>query len=158
MTEHDRVTAFEAFEQALGISPPSCFALFLGSVALAYAGEAERAIDWAERALRLSPLDRTNYLANHALAIAHFLRGRHDQAAHAARRAAQSAPGLSISHSLLAAAFAKLGRIEEARTAALRVLVLDPFFAAGKVCAALGLPTALAELFTDAWIAAGLPP
>jgi hypothetical protein len=58
----------------------------------------------------------------------------------------------------LAAAFAKLGRIEEARTAALRVLVLDPFFAAGKVCAALGLPTALAELFTDAWIAAGLPP
>jgi TolB-like protein/Flp pilus assembly protein TadD len=158
MTEHDRATAFEAFEQALAISPSSCFALFLGSVALAYAGEAERAIDWAERALRLSPLDRTNYLANHALAIAHFLRGRCDQAAHAARRAAQSAPGLSISHSLLAAAFAKLGRIEEARTAALRVLALDPFFSAGKVCATLGLPTALAESFTDAWIAAGLPP
>jgi TolB-like protein/Tfp pilus assembly protein PilF len=158
MTEHDRATAFEAFEQALAISPSSSFTLFFGSLALAYAGEAERAIDWAERALRLSPLDRTNYLANHALAVAHFLRGRYDQAAHAARRAAQSAPGLSISQSLLAAALARLGRIEEARLAALQVLTLDPFFSAGKVCAALGLPIALAEPITDAWTTAGLPP
>src|SRR5208282_1767803 len=40
MTEHDRATAFEAFDQALAISPSSSFALFFGSVALAYAGEA----------------------------------------------------------------------------------------------------------------------
>jgi tetratricopeptide (TPR) repeat protein len=40
ITEHDRVTAFEAFEQALAISPSSSFAHFLGSNALAYAGEA----------------------------------------------------------------------------------------------------------------------
>jgi TolB-like protein len=46
ITEHDRATAFEAFEQALAISPSSSFALFFGSNALAYAGEAERAIDW----------------------------------------------------------------------------------------------------------------
>ena len=31
-------------------------ALFLGSAALAWAGESERAIDGAERALRISPL------------------------------------------------------------------------------------------------------
>ena len=31
-------------------------ALFLGSAALAWAGELERAIDGAERALRISPL------------------------------------------------------------------------------------------------------
>jgi TolB-like protein/Tfp pilus assembly protein PilF len=158
MTEHDRATAFEAFEQALAISPSSSFALFFGSVALAYAGEAGGAIDWAERALRFSPFDRMNYLSYHALAIAHFLRGRYDPAANAARRAAQLVPSLSISHSLLAAALAKLGRIEEARTAALLVLALDPFFSAGRVCAALGLPTPLAEPITDAWTTAGLPP
>src|SRR5580692_7586957 len=122
MTEHDRAAAFEALEQALAISPSSSFALFCGSAALAYAGEAERAIDWAERALRISPFDRLNHLSYHALAIGHFLRGRYDQAAHAARRAVQSIPSSSGSHGVLlglAAALAKLGRIEEAKAVAL---------------------------------------
>ena len=158
VTEHDRATAFEALEQALAISPSSSFALFCGATALAYAGEAERGIDWAERALRISPFDRLNYLSYHALAIAHFLRGRYDQAAHAARRAVQSIPSSSGSHSVLAAALAKLGRIEEAKAVALQVLALDPSFSAARFCAATGLPTALAEPMTDAWTTAGLPP
>ena len=133
MTEHNRATAFEALEQALAISPSSSFALFFGSVALAYAGEAERAIDWAERALRFSPLDRLNHLSYHALAIAHFLRGRYDEAAHAARRSVQSIPSSSISRSVLTAALAKLGRIEEAKAVALQVLALDiPSFSAAR--------------------------
>src|SRR5271170_4474317 len=121
ITEHDRATALEAFEQALAISPSSSFARFFGSNALAYAGEAERAIDWAERGLRISPFDRLNYVAYHGLAIAHFLRGRYHKAAYAARRALQSVPSFSVSHSLLAAALAKLGRIEEAKSVALEV-------------------------------------
>ena len=158
ITEHDRATAFEAFEQALAISPSSSFALFCGATALAYAGEAERGIDWAERALRISPFDRLNHLSYHALAIAHFLRGRYDQAAHAARRAVQSIPSSSGSHGVLAAALAKLGRIEEAKAVALQVLALDPSFSAARFCAAKGLPTPLAEPMTDAWTTAGLPP
>jgi TolB-like protein len=158
MIEHDRATAFEAFEQALAISPSSSFALFFGSAALAFAGEAERAIDWAERALRISPFDRLNYASYHALAVGHFLRGRYDEAAHAARRAVQSVPSLSVSHSLLAAALAKLGRTEEAKAAALQVLALDPSFSAARFCAAVGIPTALAESMAEAWSAAGLPP
>jgi len=158
ITEHDRATAFEALEQALAISPSSSFALFCGSLALAYAGEAERGIDWAERALRISPFDRMNHLSYHALAIAHFLRGRYDEAAHAARRAVQSIPSSSGSHGVLAAALAKLGRIEEAKAVALQVLALDPSFGAARFCAAAGLPTALAEPMTDAWTTAGLPP
>jgi TolB-like protein len=158
ITEHDHATALEAFEQALAISPSSSFALFFGAIALAYAGEAERAIDWAERALRISPFDRLNYIAYHALAIGHFTRGRYDEASHAARRAVQSIPNFSVSQSLLAATLAKLGRVEEAKAIALQVLALDPTFRAAKLCTALGLPTALAEPITDAWITAGLPP
>lgn len=139
-------------------SPSSSFALFCGSAALAYAGEAERGIDWAERALRISPFDRLNHLPYHALAIAHFLRGRYDEAAHAARRAVQSIPSSSASRSVLAAALAKLGRIEEAKAIALQVLALDPSFSAARFCAATGLPTPLAEPLTDAWTTAGLPP
>ena len=158
MTEHEHATAFEAFEQALAISPSSSFALFFGSLALAFAGEAERAIDWAERALRISPFDRLNYTAYHALALGHFLRGRYDEAAHASRRAVQSVPSLSLSYGLLAAALAKLERVEEAKTAALQVMALDPSFSAARLCTALGLPPALAEPIAVAWSAAALPP
>ena len=158
IAEHDRATALEAFEQALAISPSSSFALFFGSNALAYAGEAERAIDWAERGLRISPFDRLNYVAYHGLAIAHFQRGHYDEAEHAARRALQSVPSFSVSHSLLAAALAKLGRVEEAKAVALEVAALDPSFSTARFCAAIGLPTALAEPLADAWSTAGLPP
>jgi TolB-like protein len=155
--EHDRATAFEALEQALAISPSSSFALFCGATALAYAGEAERGIHWAERALRISPFDRMNHLSYGALAIAHFLRGRYDEAAHAGRRSVRAIPSSSVTRSVLAAALAKLGRIEEAKAVALQVLALDPSFSAARLCAAIGLPAPLAEPMTDAWTTAGLP-
>jgi TolB-like protein len=158
MVEHDRVTAFEAFDQALALSPSSSFTLFLGSVAMAYAGEAERGIDWAERALRISPLDRLNYFSFHALAVGHFLRGRYEEAATAGRRAVQSTPGFNISYCLLAAPLVRLGRLAEARVVAERAIALVPSFSSSGFCMALGLPAALAEPLTEAWRAAGLPP
>jgi TolB-like protein/Tfp pilus assembly protein PilF len=157
MIEHDRATAVEAFEQALLLSPSSSFALFFGSLALAYAGEAENAIAWADRALRISPFDRLNYVAYHALAIGHFLRGRYEQAANSARRAVQSAPGMSVSHCLLAVALVRLGQIEEAKVTARQVVVLDPSFSAARLRATMGLPTELFRAFFEACSAAGLP-
>jgi hypothetical protein len=54
MDAHDRTAAFAAFaalEAALAISPSSALTYILGSV------EAERAIDWSEQGMRLSPFD-----------------------------------------------------------------------------------------------------
>ena len=106
--------------------PPS--RSFLGCIVLAYAGEAERAINWAERALLVSPIDRLAFAHHHALAIGHFMRGRYEEAANAARRAVQSNPGFSVVHCLLTAALAKLGRTDDAKAAAVRVLALQPSF------------------------------
>ena len=158
MVEHDRVTAIEAFERALALSPSSAFTLFLGSGVLAYAGEAERAIDWGARALRVSPIDRLAYVAQHVTGIAHFLRGRYEEAANDARRAVQSNPSFSVSHCVLAAALAKLGRTEDAKAAAIQVLALEPSFNSSGICAALGIVPALAKPLTEAWSEAGLPP
>jgi hypothetical protein len=69
--------------------------------------------------------------------------------------AVQSVPSFGVSHSLLAAALATLGRIAEAQAVALQVLALDPSFSATKLSAAIGLPPALAEPIAGA---AGLPP
>jgi Flp pilus assembly protein TadD len=60
-----------------------------------------------------------------SLAMGHFERGRYGEAANAAHRAVQSNPVHSINYVLLAAAMAKLGRLEEAKAAAARVLELQ---------------------------------
>jgi TolB-like protein len=158
MVEHDRATAFQAFEQALVVSPSSALALLTGAVALAYGGEAERAIDYGELALRISPAqDRANHYLHHALSIAYFLTGRYEEAVTAARRAIRSGPDFSISHCFLAAPLVKLGRLKEANASASRVLALQPSFRSMGFCAALALPAALADPLQDAWREAGLP-
>jgi TolB-like protein len=157
LANHDQLAAFDAFEQALAVSPSSSLALSCGAVALAYAGEIERPIEWARRALRISPLDRLNNIPHHALAIAHFLRGDYQESANAARRAAQIQPSFSVSYCLLAAAQVKLERLDQAKAAAQQALVLEPSFSAGDFCVALGLPAAVAGPLTRAWLDAGLP-
>jgi tetratricopeptide (TPR) repeat protein len=156
--ENRNAAILEAFERAITLSPSSAFTLFAGSASLAYAGEAERAIEWAERALRISPNDRLNYFAYHALALAHFLRARYTDAAGAARRSVNSNPGFSVSHSLLVAPLVRLGSLEEANAETAQVLSLQPSFSARGFCTALALPATLADPLAKAWREAGLPP
>lgn len=157
MIEHDRTAAFEAFERALAISPSSAFALFMGCNVQAYAGKAERAIEWAECALRVSPIDRLAYIPHNALALAYILQGRYEEAANAACRSVQSNPDFSVSRSLLAAALVKLGRMEAAKSEAKKVLMLQRSFSARKFLAAIDVAPVLAEPLADAWHQVGLP-
>jgi TolB-like protein len=158
LIEHDRVAAHEAFERALAVSPSSALALFLGGIVLAWAGEAERAIDWAERGLRLSPFDRLAFGGHCAVAVGNFMRARYEEAAIAARRATLSNPTFSVTYSLLAAALAKLGRTAEAEAAARKVLALQPSFSSSGYCHAAGITPALAASLMESWHRAGLPP
>ena len=57
---------------ALALSPSSTFTYLVGSAVLGWGGDAERAIEWAERALRLSPFDPWNWFACNGLALGHF--------------------------------------------------------------------------------------
>jgi TolB-like protein/Flp pilus assembly protein TadD len=158
LVEHDRVAAREAFEQALALSPSSAFALFLGGVFLAWAGDAERAIDWAERALRVSPMDRLAFAGHQAVAVGNFIRADYEEAEHAARRAVLSNPSFSVTQGVLAAALAKLGRTAEAKAAAKQVLALQPSFSSSGYCNAIGITPSLAAALMEAWHEAGLPP
>jgi len=124
---------------------------------MGWAGEAERALKWGEQALRLSPFDRVNYSAYQALALGHFMNRRYQEAANAARRAAQGNPGFSIMHMLLAASLAAQGRVAEAKAPAARVLALQPNFTIERHCAGFAVPAALAAPLTEACRAAGLP-
>ena len=75
----------------------------------------------------------------------------------AARKAVQSNPAHSISYMLLAAALVKLGRLEEAKAAAARVLELQPAFRYSRQFAGVDCAPALAASLSEALRAAGLP-
>jgi tetratricopeptide (TPR) repeat protein len=152
MDKRDRAAAFTAFDAALAISPSLALAYLQGGVILAFAGDAERAIEWTERGLRLW---RSSAFVT--LALAHFHRGRFEEAAAAARKAVQSQPGFSMCHVVLAATLATLGQLEEARAAAARVLELQPPFRYGETFARVGCAPALAASLGEALATAGLP-
>ena len=94
----------------------------MGAIVSGWGGAAERAIEWGEQALRLSPLDPHAFGAWHGLGLGFFTQGRYEEAANAERRAIQRNPGFSVLHLMLAAALVKLGRIDEAKAAAARLL------------------------------------
>jgi tetratricopeptide (TPR) repeat protein len=80
MDAHDRQAVFVAFEAALALSPSTALAWILGSVVAAWAGDSERAIDWSERGMRLSPFDPWAFAAYDAQALGHFHRDRFGEA------------------------------------------------------------------------------
>ena len=157
MVEHDRASARVALESAIALSPSSAFTYLLGGTALVWGGEAERSIEWGELGLRLSPFDSWAFCSWISVCGGKFQQGRYEEATNAARKAVQANPGFSITHTLLAAALAKLGRIDEAKAAAARVLTLDPGFRIAQWCATIDIPAAFAKPLTEALRQAGLP-
>ena len=127
------------------------------SLAHLLAGRHEAALSWAERAVRLSPIDVLAFTPYNALAMGNFQLGHYEEATNAARRAVQSNPKNSSTLRFLAAALAKLGELEAAEAAAMQALALDPSFSARALLAACGTEPELAEPLADAWRQAGLP-
>jgi TolB-like protein/Tfp pilus assembly protein PilF len=141
LVAHDYDTAMEVIDRSLTLVNASAFALGLGSIVLAHAGRTDSAIDYAQRALRLTPFgpDAANgYLG---LATAHLAAGNFERAVEAASQAVRTNPRFSYAHALHAAALSSLGRVDDARAAMLRVIELEPqFTVAGFVRAHTGRP------------------
>ncbi|ACA17226.1 transcriptional regulator domain protein [Methylobacterium sp. 4-46] len=157
MDAHDRRAGSAAFEAALAVSPSSATTYILGGVVHGWAGDAERAITWGERALRLSPFDPWAFAAYHALALGHLVAGRAEAAAAAAYKGVHANPVHSISHMILAATLARLGSLDTARAAAARVMALQPVFRFSRQLAGVDCAPDLAAALGEALRACGLP-
>ena len=157
MEGRDRANALALFEKALSVSPSSAHTYICGSIVLAFGGEPERAIEWAERGLRLSPFDPWRASAFMALSLGHFHRGRYEDAVAAGRKAVQASPGFSIAYVTLAAPLAKLGLLQEAKTASAKVIELQPGFRYNRHFAGLAVAPDLAAALGDALRMTGLP-
>jgi tetratricopeptide (TPR) repeat protein len=105
----------------------------------------------------LSPFDPWAFAAFDAQAMSHLLRRRYEEACRAAYKSVRANPAHSITYVQLAAALAKLGRLDEARAAAARVLELHPAFRYSRQFAGVACAPALAASLGEALQAAGLP-
>ena len=132
---HDYTTAMEVIDRGLSLAASSALGLGFGLIILGHAGEADRAIDYAERALRAGPPDFMSYLsycglalAYCGLALAHYVAGNFAGSAAAGSRSAQANPRFSYPQVLQAAALMQLGRAGEAQAVARRVREIEPSF------------------------------
>lgn len=157
MVAHDRIAAERGFEAARVLSASCALTYILGSVVMALAGDADRAIAWGEQALCLSPLDPVSYGPWFSITLGRFKRGEFEAAADAAHKAFQANPFWSTAHFLMAATHVKLGRTDAARASARRVLELQPDFTIAGVVQSFDIHPSLAGPIAAALREAGLP-
>jgi adenylate cyclase len=150
--EHDASIA--AIERAMALNPN--FMDWRFAEVLVLAGEPVRAIAALERHMRLDPF--YSPLAPGWLGLAHCMLKQHSRALAPSRECAAQAPNTRLGHLCLAAAYAQLGKANEARAEAAEVLRIDPNWTISK--GALLLPfkrSEDAEHFFDSLRKAGLP-
>jgi adenylate cyclase len=116
--------ALAEFDKALALNPN--FTDWRIAIGLVYAGEPARAIELLKKHMRLDPFYAP--LAPHWLGLAHFTLKQYWHALPFLRECALRAPNYGAVHLWLAATYARLGQMEEARVEAENVLQLDPDF------------------------------
>jgi adenylate cyclase len=93
-------------------------------LALVLAGNSERGIEILNAYMRLDPFHPP--LASGLMGWAHFMLKQYSQALLVLRNFIAQTPNLRFGHTWLAATYAQLGRLEEARAEAAEVLRLQP--------------------------------
>ena len=115
-------------EQALALDRNLAAAHGWIGLAKIFMGRGEETEAHIQEALRLSPRDTSAYLWIHFVGIAKFHTGEERDAVAWFRRGIEANRNHPIAHFFLATSLARLGMVEEARTAAHAGRVLDPHF------------------------------
>jgi TolB-like protein/cytochrome c-type biogenesis protein CcmH/NrfG len=115
MMERRTAESIAAFRRAVDLNPNSATAHGDLSRGLAFAGHDREAIEHAEEAIRLSPMDPDMALFMGGIAVAHYGAGRYAEAVRVSEQLLQLRPGFQGAQRLHCASLAQTGRIDEAR-------------------------------------------
>jgi adenylate cyclase len=120
--------ALGQIDRALEINPSDADSYHTRGNILVWAGRAAEGLPWLEGALRF---DRGHILATQSLCWAYYFIGRYSDAVEAGDRALARSPGRNgqtYIHPFLAAAYAEMGRNQDAEGERVIVMRLWPFF------------------------------
>jgi TolB-like protein len=107
-------------DHALALNPSFARGWYLRAGLRVFAGEPDRAIESAEEALRLSPRGRIGAVHS-VIGCAHFVSRRFDEAMPKLLLATEEAPNFPSPYRYLAACYAHMGRLDEARAVVTRL-------------------------------------
>jgi TolB-like protein/class 3 adenylate cyclase len=113
-------------DRALALTPNYSLALVQSGYVRVWLGEPDLAIEQLQQAMRLSPVDSLMFMMQTAMAFAHFIAGRYDEAYAWAEKALQRNPFVSPATRIAAASAALLGRSGEAAKYLALLRQLDP--------------------------------
>jgi TolB-like protein/class 3 adenylate cyclase len=112
-------------DRALALNPSFARGWYRSGVLRVWAGQADLAIEHVETSLRLSPRERMGQPLT-VMGIAYFLKRRFDEAASKLLMSIQHDPGFPNSYRTLAACYARMGRLDEARAIVARLRTITP--------------------------------
>ena len=119
--------AIAAFQRAISLDPNDADALQSLGRAMILVGKPDEAIDLLKKAIRLNPYYPQWYIFN--LGRAYFQAGHYDQALAALKETLLKNPSFPPVHYYLAASYANVGKLENARGKAEEIKKLRPDFA-----------------------------
>jgi len=123
---HDLGTAERRLSEALRSNPNEPLAWLWKAIVYAWRGRGREAVEFADRALFLSPLDPMIYYFNSLASTANLIDGSYERSIDLAERSLRENCLHTPSLRTLAAAQVLAGRIEEARETVRRLLLLEP--------------------------------
>ncbi len=112
-------------DRALALNPSFAHGWYLSSVLRHWAGQPDLAIEHAETSLRLSPRE---HIGTPLLVMgqAHFFKRQFDEAASKLLLSLQDQAGSPVAYRFLAACYAHMGRLDEARATVARLRAITP--------------------------------
>jgi tetratricopeptide (TPR) repeat protein len=142
----------------LELNPSSTGAWIFGGYVRNYRGEGDKAIEYFENAMSLSPRDPFPYFVRTGIALAHCISSRFQEAVMWARKAERDNPNFSVTLRVLAASYAQLGQLENAKATLSRLLNLSPDLTIARLRQFMPYrPGAYYEPYIEGLRVAGLP-
>jgi adenylate cyclase len=156
-TRRDYEGARYFLDRAITVGPSCSLAWALSSTTYGWVGDGKRAVEHAQRALQLSPLDPFAFFTEHMLSQGHYISGDYEEAVVWGRRAAARNGMLTSNLRTLAASLVAAGDLDAAGEIARRVLEIEPGFTLQKFAARTPIKPEILQFHIPRLRAAGLP-
>ena len=115
-------------DRALALNPSFARGWYVSGLLRGWAGQHDLTIEHVETSLRLSPRERMGQPLT-VLGLAYFFKRQFDEAAAKLLLAVQDDPGFPSPYRALAACYALMGRIDEARAIVAQLRAITPLVA-----------------------------